>query len=182
MIVTAPCFLQKLLCPLLNFKRVWRWRQKWNTFDWNLRPPLLVSGQMKGGGLDRLDGLDCMGRNCLLCLGGVGRNNLGWLLPPPPGLGWGSSADQGHALARYSILDLVSPSHISLVYWTYSLKQSCLQVAQHITCSETTLQEILCWRSPLGTGLCLMAPAVGITLSGEGGGGRLVSTSLGRDT
>ena len=86
---------------------------------------------MKGGGLDRLGGLDCMGRNCLLCLGGVGRNYLGWLLPPPPGLGWGSSADQGHALARYSILDLVSPSHISLVYWTYSLKQSCPQVAQH---------------------------------------------------
>ena len=131
MIVTAPCFLQKLLCPLLNFKRVWRWRQKWNTFDWNLRPPLLVSGQMKGGGLDRLGGLDCMSRNCLHCLGGVGRNYLGWLLPPSPGLGWGSSADQGHALARYSILDLVSPSHISLVYWTYSLKQSCPQVAQH---------------------------------------------------
>ena len=137
---------------------------------------------MKSGGLG---GLHCMGRNCLHCLGGVGRNYLGWLLPPPPGLGWGSSADQGHALARYSILDLVSPSHISLVYWTYSLKQSCPQVAQHITCSEATLQEILCWRSPLGTlgaGLCLMAPAGGITLSGEGGGGRLVSTSLGRDT
>ena len=178
MIVTAPCFLQKLLCPLLNFKRVWRWGQKWNTFDWNLHPLLLVSGQMEGGGLD------CVGRNYLLWLGGVGRNYLGWLPPPPVlGLGWESSADQGHALARYSILDLVSPPHISLVYRTYSLKQSCPQLAQHLMlCSEGTLQDILCWRSPLGPGLCLAPPAGGTTLSGEGGGGRLVSTSRGRDT
>ena len=164
MIVTAPCFLQKLFCPLFYFKRVRRWGQKWNTFDWNLHPLLLVSGQMEGGGM-----------------GGVGRNYLLWLLMLPPG--WGSSADQGHALARYSILDLVSPSHISLVYRTYSLKQSCPQLAQHLMlCSEATLQDILCWRSPLGAVLCLAPPAGGTTLSGEGGGGRLVSTSRGRDT
>ena len=130
---------------------------------------------MEGGGLDCVG----VGRNYLLWLGGVGRNYLGWLLPP----GWGSSADQGHALARYSILDLVSPPHISLVYRTYSLKQSCPQLAQHLMlCSEATLQEILCWRSPLGAGLCLAPPAGSTTLSGEGGGGRLVSTSRGRDT
>ena len=129
MIVTAPCFLQKLLCPLFYFKRVRRWGQKWNTFDWNLHPLLLVSGQVEGGGVGGV------GRNYLLWLGGVGRNCLLWLLLPPPpvlGLGWESSADQGHALARYSILDLVSPPHISLVYRTYSLKQSCPQLAQHL--------------------------------------------------